>query len=42
MNKIKIYITSVLFVFVSALTPANSFELPTIEADGLAIGVTVT
>ena len=42
MNKIKIYITSVLFVFVSALTPANAFELPTIDADGLAIGVTVT
>ena len=40
MNKIKIYITSVLFVFASAL-PANEIEMPTIDVDGLAMGITV-
>jgi len=41
MKNFKVYIASILFVFASAL-PANAFELPTIDADGLAIGVSIT
>ena len=41
MKKFKIYIASLLFVFASSL-PANAIEMPTIDVDGLAMGVTVT
>ena len=42
MKNFKIYITSLLFVFASAMTPVKAFELPTVDVDGLAIGVSVT
>ena len=41
MKKFKIYIASLLFVFASSL-PANAIEMPTIDVDGLAMGITVT
>ena len=40
MKKFKIYIASLLFVFASSI-PANSIEMPTIDVDGLAMGITV-
>ena len=41
MKKFKIYIASLLFVFASSL-PANAIDMPTIDVDGLAMGITVT
>ena len=41
MKKFKIYIASLLFVFASSM-PANSIEMPSIDVDGLAMGITVT
>ena len=40
MKKFKIYIASLLFVFASSI-PANSIDMPTIDVDGLAMGITV-
>ena len=39
MNKLKIYISSLIFVVFSAYT-VNAVEMPNFNADGLAIGVT--
>ena len=39
MNKLKIYISSLVFVFCSAFA-GNAVDMPTINADGLAIGLT--